>query len=241
MANTDIRVQLTIRNHPKLKRLRRLIGLGAMQYLVFLWAAAAESRTDGDLNGWDDEDLADICDFEGEPQKLVQALKTAKWLDESDGHYRLHDWEEWQPWVVGAPERSKQGKHAADVRWQKADRMQSACDEDAGSIESAMPPSLPNHTLPNQYQDSNLEVRSKVAAAALHNLAVEYLGRDLTPLEAKEVKGWTSLPFASEAFEEAGRCGGKSLKYVKKVAVRIGETRHQIAEDIAREFEDETD
>ncbi len=69
----------------------------------------------GILDGWDEMDIADACGWEEDPQVLVGALVSSKWLDEVDGVYQVHDWELHQGWVFGSEERSKAAKKAADA------------------------------------------------------------------------------------------------------------------------------
>ena len=181
-----------------------------MQYLSFLWMAAAESRPDGHLTGWDNEDIAMACEYDGDSETIVSALKTARWLDgDLDTGFSLHDWGEWQPWAAGALARSEQSRKAAETRWQNAGSNESALPNDADSINQHCPlpyPSLPNLTLPNP---------TKEAAAAA------YLGRALKPIEQQAVDAWPyDLETVIAAVKEASLTGGKSLKYVQRILDR---------------------
>ena len=119
MMADDIRVKFSFRNNRKHKRLHRLIGVGATYYLINLWIATAEAHPDGCLNGWDETDIADACDWHDSPDKLVSALLECQWIEQQDGHYVLHDWEEHQGWVFHSAERSESARNAARMKWQK--------------------------------------------------------------------------------------------------------------------------
>lgn len=110
--NTDIRISVTLKNHPKLRRLTKRIGLVAMQCLVYLWIEAAQSKPDGELTGWDEEDIAYVSGWEGNSLRYVNALMESGLVEKADGHYRIHDWAEHQPWAVGAKERSERARRA---------------------------------------------------------------------------------------------------------------------------------
>lgn len=116
--NEDIRILITFRGHRKVKRLKRAVGPGAVEYLINLWIGAAISRPDGVLSGWIDEDIADEADYDGEASEFVNALLDAGWLikDKKADCYQLHDWDQHQGWVVGSTDRSNKSKIAALIK-----------------------------------------------------------------------------------------------------------------------------
>ena len=116
--NTDIRLAVSFKGHRKRKKLERILP-GSTIYLIDLWISAAISRPEGDLTGWDEEDIAIECGWEGDPKELVSALVTAGWIDNKNGVFYLHDWEEHQGWACKARKRSEDGKKGAEARWEK--------------------------------------------------------------------------------------------------------------------------
>lgn len=116
MPCSDIRVLLSFRNHRKLKRLMRVIGVGACYHLISLWSAA-ETRPSGVLTGCDAADIAGMANWTDEPERLVDALIECRWIDVRDGTCALHDWEEPQGWVVGSQRRSEIARRNAMARW----------------------------------------------------------------------------------------------------------------------------
>lgn len=80
-----------LREHPKLKRLARLLGIerpAAVGYLHYLWWWAMDYAPDGDLSRYTAEDVADALDWPGDSEALIDALRESGFLD---GNH-LHDW-----------------------------------------------------------------------------------------------------------------------------------------------------
>lgn len=115
----DIRLYPSIRTSRKFKRLRRTVGIGAMQYLTWLWAEVAEKRPDsGDISDWNPFDVADICEFEGDPDLLYNALVDCGFIDlDGSGRATIHNWHERQPHVTNKPQRVLKARMAAAKRW----------------------------------------------------------------------------------------------------------------------------
>lgn len=122
---SDIRVSIDFPDHPKHKRLIRKLGLGATNMLLRLWASVAVRRPQGVLTGWDEVDIAEAAGWpeDRDAHELIGALlgdngKPA-FLEQVDGVYRLHDWQEHQGWACGAAARSAKAKTAAEAKWAK--------------------------------------------------------------------------------------------------------------------------
>ncbi len=64
------------------------------------------------------ESIADACEWTGNPAYLIAALMDAGFL-EGEIELSLHDWEEHQPWIYHAPERSAAAKKAVNTRYAK--------------------------------------------------------------------------------------------------------------------------
>lgn len=167
MAN-DARFSFGFPNHPKTKKLARRLGPGGPWAMVCLILWAGQNRPDGSLDGMDEEDIELAAGWDGDMGAFVKAAVEIGFLDEDD-EFRIHGWEEHQPWLVGAGDRSKQAQNAARMRWaSKADSgrisqkpqpeanpddspMQPVCGEHAASmraapISNALP--LPSLSLP---------------------------------------------------------------------------------------------
>lgn len=124
----DFRIAVGWRRHPKRRRLLRALGPAAVIALEDLWAFCTESRTDGDLRGLSAADIADAADYVGDGEAWVKLLATpfadggCGLLDGKPGAFRVHDWEEINPYVAGHERRSKSAKIAAAARWADAER-----------------------------------------------------------------------------------------------------------------------
>ena len=81
--------------HRKTRRLKRLLDcktVEAIGYLHMLWYYGADFTPGGFLADSTIEDVADACEWPGEPEPFITALTTAGWLDVCDGGYQIHDW-----------------------------------------------------------------------------------------------------------------------------------------------------
>lgn len=113
--------------------------------MVKLWAFTAVNKPDGHLTNMDASDICEIMEFKGNPRAMIHALldctsgadsirscpgcdvcekgkkkKRAAWLDKTSiGFYRVHDWDEHNPYASKAPVRISIAKKGAAARWQK--------------------------------------------------------------------------------------------------------------------------
>jgi hypothetical protein len=82
--------------HPKTYDLAARLDVDrptALGYLTLTWDFVAEVTPSGDIGRWPNGAIARACDYLGDPDKFVNALVDAGWLDQDD-EYRLvvHDW-----------------------------------------------------------------------------------------------------------------------------------------------------
>lgn len=91
----------TLREHPKRKRLSRLLAINAREtigLLHILWWWVLDFAPEGDLSAYSDEDIADSIDWEGDAGHLVAALTQAGFMDEDR---QVHDWDEFaEKWIA---------------------------------------------------------------------------------------------------------------------------------------------
>lgn len=167
---------------------RSVIGI-----LELLWAATAKQAPRGDIGKFDNEDIAAICDWDGDPDELVEHLVATKWLDRHSEHRLIvHDWPQHAPGFV----------HSALQK-----RGVSFCSPDASPECSGdcSPEDSPDNTgaastrtrLPSQAKPS--QVKSSLrpdASAEQPRTTTEAKARKFDPLKQE-------LPFASERFRES--------------------------------------
>ncbi len=149
----DIRVDVSFKGHRKRKRLKSLIGPDATDYILDLWISTAQNHPDGKLNDMDALDIALEAGWDKDPETFVNALLECKLIDKNSDGFELHDWDEHQPWVVHAPERSAKAKHAAEKRWGKpkhATSMPQASGEETDSNAPSPNPSPNPSPCPHQ-------------------------------------------------------------------------------------------
>ena len=116
----DFRIKTSWRKSRKRKRLKRKLGAEGVLAVEDLWAYCAEERTNGDLCGLTHEDIADEADWDGDPGDFVDTLVDLRLLDGMPGAYRIHDWDDHNPYVASSEERSNQASEARHIGWHKA-------------------------------------------------------------------------------------------------------------------------
>lgn len=93
-------VYASIRRHKKTRRLTRALGDfhgKAYWYLIELFLELADEYPNGILPpGFEPEDIADICGWDGDADVFVEALTASGWLQhETDGSWSVINWEEY--------------------------------------------------------------------------------------------------------------------------------------------------
>jgi hypothetical protein len=82
--------------HPKSKRLKRKLNVSIHEVvgiLHFFWHWAVKYAEDGDITKFSAEDIADAIQFDGDADKLINALIESGFVDEfEDGQRVIHDW-----------------------------------------------------------------------------------------------------------------------------------------------------
>mgnify|MGYP001255896086 CR=1 FL=1 len=81
-------------DHPKIRRLGRKLGvprLHAIGLIEVVIEFARRYASDGDLGRHDPEDLAQACDWDRDPQELIDGLIETGWLDLGPPLF-VHDW-----------------------------------------------------------------------------------------------------------------------------------------------------
>jgi hypothetical protein len=117
----------------------------AIGHLHLLWWWALEYTRDGDLSGFDDEEVAIACVWEGEPAALRAALIGAGFLDACGA---IHDWDDY----AGKLLDQRKANAEKQARWRNRNRLSSieADNRDVTVTEpSRTAATVPNPTVPN--------------------------------------------------------------------------------------------
>lgn len=230
--NTDIRLPISFKGHPKRKRLEKLMGDRSLGYLIDLWLSAAQYRPDGILRGWDEDDIAAAAGWEDDSSTFADALVKSGWLDkDADQTYILHNWEKYQGWCIGSEHRSNKGRILALIKHHgkeagckiaierfginpaeygygfEEDSMQPACDGHASSNTTCMqaahtPSPSPSGKLIPLSNDKGIVSKDKIPPCP-HEKIIEVYHSILPALS--QVRAWpdTSKKHLTRIFHEA--------------------------------------
>lgn len=78
--------------HPKTRRVAMRLGISkaaVIGHLHLLWWWTLDFAPDGDLSGFDAEEIATVAEWEGDAEQFLRALLDTGWLDEGR---RVHNW-----------------------------------------------------------------------------------------------------------------------------------------------------
>ena len=99
-----MRVEPELPRHPKFRRLERIVGEGAMKYLIALWGHCQNNQRGEFWPGANADYVELICEWDGEPGVLFNALRTcgnpAGFIVVENGGVRVHDWDEMNARIV---------------------------------------------------------------------------------------------------------------------------------------------
>lgn len=167
---TDFRIQVSFPHNRKTKKLYTLLGAEGIWALVKLWAYAAQNEPDGCFLGWSEDDFAISSDYPGNAKELYDGLVESGFLLVTSDGCELNDWEENQPWIAGAQDRSEQARKAVEARWARRKGSSSSIPAEFGQNTGSMPteygpntgcntplPSLPSPSLPKNSSDSSFD------------------------------------------------------------------------------------
>ena len=90
--------------HPKTRRVAVRLGISkaaVIGHLHLLWWWTLDFAPDGDLSGFDAEEVAAVAEWEGDAEQFLQALLDTGWLDEGR---RVHNWGDYAGRLVTARE-----------------------------------------------------------------------------------------------------------------------------------------
>jgi hypothetical protein len=113
----DFRIKTSWRTSRKRRRLKRLLGADGVLAIEDLWSYCSAERESGDLAGMSNEDIADEVAWEGDADELVSGFVACGLLDGEPGAFKIHDWEDHNPYVATGEARSETAAYKAHLRW----------------------------------------------------------------------------------------------------------------------------
>ena len=128
-----IEVHQTLPRHPKLIRLAirlKVSQQACIGYLISLWLWSLDYAENGNLEQFSAEELAIASGWNGDAHEFITSLQEAGWIDNAC----IHDWRDYAGKLL----------HRRDMH-KKLMRQSRASHKTV-----TLPPTVPNHTIPNQ-------------------------------------------------------------------------------------------
>lgn len=114
----SLNIDLNYRGHPKITRLVSLCGSMAEGMPIWLWIHTGRYHPEsGYLFGYSPQEIEGICGWRGEPGKLVASMVKVGLIEEIEGGYQIHDWQEHAGHIVKYKQRASA---AAKARYSKS-------------------------------------------------------------------------------------------------------------------------
>lgn len=198
MKHTTTSLLKFLKLQRRLKESRR----GTVGLLELLWHSTQMNAPQGDIGKFTNEEIAILCDWEGDHDELIAALVDAKWLDESEEHRLLvHDWADHCPnYVKGNLRRHDKSVIGDQQAALSKNEQQPTQPCSAGCSEKATHSTLPpNLTKPNLTKPVDVDVD----AAALEEDLTEVLSTAKRYLKSMEPPGSKSNGKPVQKLEDA--------------------------------------
>ena len=149
----------TLPDHPKVIDLSHALGLdkdAVVGKLVRLWTWALNNRETGIFAERDASTIAEIMRYKGKPERLIEAMKEAHLLDESDGNLVIHDWDEHVCMLIEKRDirREKTCERVKRFRERKASERNALHDQECNAGNAPTVPK-PYHTVPSTPTECN--------------------------------------------------------------------------------------
>jgi len=231
--------------HPKTKKFARLLGISlpaAVGHLHYFWWWAMDYAQDGDLSRYEITDIAEACEWEGEPEKLWEALIQVGFVDEE---IRIHDWCDYAGRLLEKREQNKERKRKSRAKSKEVTETTEGCHADVlhpshaeskevtetteGCHVDVTHPSRtrhvpvtglpnltePNLTIPNHKKEEEEDARVKQACQFYQaNFGM------ISPYYAEKITDWIatmSLDAVMLAMQQALNHNAKKWTYVHKI------------------------
>ena len=114
VATLWIESHASLRDHPKLKRLSRFLGISkheaiGLLHCLWWWAQEYVQNSEGSvIPPYEAEDIKDATEWAGGSDELLSSLIKAGFLDESNGKVCIHDWGKYIGKLLARLEKDRQ-------------------------------------------------------------------------------------------------------------------------------------
>jgi hypothetical protein len=188
---TWIESHASLARHPKTIRLAKTLDISvpcAIGHLHLLWWWSLEYAQEGDLSGFDPEEVAEAAGYDGDGEAFVAALQRARFVDD-DG--QLHDWQDYAGRLIERRQantermRAARAQRASSIKAPRAQHVHDTFDARAGATVPNR--TVPNRTVPNQSTGADAppapkKTREKKAIEPIDDLYLEQLITEFAPL-----------------------------------------------------------
>lgn len=146
--------------HPKTRKAARLLGISRVTmvgHLHFLWWWSLDFAQDGSLDNFDDDELAEAAEWEGDPADFVAALAEAGFIDSTRA---LHDWHDYAGKII----EQRKANAEKQKRWRERKKIDTSPPANANvtvTSRSRNGATVPNRTVPNLESDPEGEGESE--------------------------------------------------------------------------------
>jgi hypothetical protein len=128
----SLNIDLNFFDHPKVKRLRALVGPEAEIYIIRLWAYAGKFHSeDGILKGYSGPEIEGLAEWKGKPGVMLQAMLKVGFIESGN---RIHDWAEHEGHLLVYKARARVANAA---RWKKHSLEKNASSNPKGVVKES--------------------------------------------------------------------------------------------------------
>ena len=142
----------TLSAHPKTRKFAHVLCVSkacAIGHLHMFWWWALDYAQDGNLDTFDDLDIAIGAEWEGDSSEFVSAMVAVGFIDENtDGSRHIHDWDDYAGKLIDR--RKRNAERMKEARAQEAAERAEHVQSTQHARVKLPNPTQPNHTQPNQ-------------------------------------------------------------------------------------------
>ena len=168
---------------------------------------------DGDLSRYDNEDIADACEWDGDASSLVQSFIESGFIDEDSRGRHVHDWFDYAGRLIEKREQNKERKRRSRATKKDVTRPSRGQDEDSQSSHRA---TEPNPTEPNHKRLVVVDGQQVSQAKNSSSTLQKYFGVSINPIQEQKVDSYLQDGLTIEVVDAAAKLTrekGKGIDY----------------------------